>query len=169
MDFNIRKTIRGLAENGSEDPKVTYRMTTCAANLNQDHVCFSHNFLTAKGIVITENIDRSRDAVPKENQLAWSDYIFFTYRQMKKGDVKNGKYIFQHSITEGTEIAIVNVYANLQVGRDTELSWTHADTTKRVGFLAILETCNAQGNTYLLTQHADAMGKKNTKQNVTLP
>ena len=73
-------------------------MTINAANLNQNSVCFQHNFPTTKGILIVENVDRSRDIVPKDHQLSWSDIVFYTYKDMNGDDASKLQYIFYHSI-----------------------------------------------------------------------
>lgn len=65
--FNIRETIRDLAQTGDVDPEFSFRLTTNAANPNQNSVCFQQNFLTTKGIVIVENVDRIKDMDPKDH------------------------------------------------------------------------------------------------------
>ena len=82
---------------------------------------------------------------------------------------QNMKYLFQHYITnEATASAIKDAYTSLKINRNTEVSWSYDDQAKRAGFLAILETRNAQGAAYMLADHAIAMGKKNIKRIVTL-
>ena len=76
--FDIRDAIRELAHTGNINPDFSYRLTTNAADPGQKSVCFQHNFLTTEGIVIVENLDRSKDMVPKDHQLSWSDIVFYS-------------------------------------------------------------------------------------------
>ena len=85
--YDIRDTIRELARTGKVNPEFSYRLTTNAANSDQKRVCFQHNFLPSKGIVIVENVERSRDMVPKDHQLSWSDMVFYSYKEMNGGVV----------------------------------------------------------------------------------
>ena len=169
VGYDIRDTIRILSDSGDTDTLFTFRETTSAKDPSANNICFQHNFLVSKGIVIAENNERPKDMVPKADQLSWSDIVFYTYKQLNNGDVSNMKYLFQHHITnKGTISAITDAYTSLKIDRNTDVSWTYGDQAKRAGFLAILETRNAQGAAYMLTDHAVAMGRKNIKRIVTL-
>ena len=89
---------------------------------------------------------------------------------MNGDDASNLRYIFHHSIiNQETNKAISDAYTALNFDPNTKVSWIYEDTAKRAGLLALLETRNAQGAAYTLTDHAVVMRKKNTKQIVTLP
>ena len=112
---NIRGVIDSLPL--VSKPVTFTRITnTCAALPywdSQQGACFDNFYSIGSGIIIGAANDRTKDLVPQNEQLHWSDIAFYTYKaliaeaNLEKAQhsepstsysVKDIKYIFRHSI-----------------------------------------------------------------------
>lgn len=70
VDYDIQPLVNELARLGEIDPDPLFQhiRTTCTEKQNrQEAICYTHNVLTSAGIVIAENINKSKDKVNAKN------------------------------------------------------------------------------------------------------
>ena len=190
-DLKAPPDIRGVVSSlpGVQSSVIFTRRSNTCASLQfgdaQRGECFDNSYSIGSGIIIGEINDRRKDLVPKEEQLNWSDIIFYNYkamiadenqRRLKSGlplttySVKDIRYIFRHDITnKETKRVIADSYSSLKLDRNTMQTWTYTDEAMRDGFLALLGTPNGLGAAYLVIQHGAEMGFKMIESIITLP
>ena len=177
--FDIRPVVSSLP--GVQSPVFFTRRSNTCANVkefgdSQKGECFDNSYSIGSGIIVGEINDRRKDLVPREEQLNWSDIVFYNYKaliadenQRRAGSgrpltaysVKDITYIFRHDITnQETKGVITNSYSSSKLDRNTMQTWKYTDEATQAGFLALLGTPNGQGAAYMLIQHGAEMGFK---------
>ncbi|KAL8786993.1 MAG: hypothetical protein Q9195_007971 [Heterodermia aff. obscurata] len=185
--YDIRSVIESLpgVQATSSFTRISNTCASLAFGRAQDGECFDNTFSISSGIIIGDINDRRNDRVPKEEQLNWSDIVFYNYkaliaeensRRAKQAlplstySVKDIKYIFRHFIYNAkTRAAIAESYSSLGLDRNTMQTWKYTDLATRNGFLALLGTPNGQGAAYMLIQHGAELGFKYIESITTLP
>lgn len=123
---------------------------------------YSNYFNPAEGSILCWYNDKRDDTNAPENQLQWSEAIFEVYQMLatrRQQSVKNIRTIWRHWIVNEDTNAIITE-ARRGDGQEVE----HAGYTEfragTSGFYALLGSPNGSGIVRMLTEHAQAFGRK---------